>query len=1237
MTKKQTGRSKRVIRASGDGPPPTPSSTLSPAKGAGLPEKRTFYVTGIGASAGGLEALEQLFRHMPPDSGMAFVIVQHLDPSKHSSMAEIMSRLTTMPVQMAADGMKVAPDSVYLIPPDRDMGIRDGTLRLQEMTHARGLRLPVDFFLRSLARERGENAICIILSGTGSDGALGLRDIKAYLGTVFVQDPQTARYDGMPRSAIDTGLADFVMPPEDMPRKLREFVRHLSVNGHRVGTETGESAEPLQQVFASLRSTTGHDFSGYRQATIRRRLERRMSVNGIDTVAEYARFLEENESEPGALLKDILISVTSFFRDSEAFEALKEKLKELVKAKGAGSDLRAWVTGCATGGEAYSVAMVISECLEPGKRLQVQVFATDMNGDALNVARAGMYPENIAADVAPARLKRFFLRKEDSYQVQRELREMVSFASHDFIKDPLFSKMDLICCRNLLIYLESEVQKRLLPLLHHALRPGGILFLGPSETVGDATDLFTTLDRKWKIFQRKEVAVSPERLKFHSPFAMALRDPAPEPLAGNATRLPALAEKVFLDNYAPTFAVIDEKYRLVYVRGRTGKYLEIASGQPSLSIMEMAREGLRSDLSSVIYEATAEKKRVFREGVRVKHDGGFQTVNLTVVPLAERGIPPGLFMVVFQEVGVPSAVAEGGSGPAVGRGRRAARAEEELRNTRETLQSAIEQLEAANEELRSANEELQSNNEELQSTNEELDTSREELQSLNEEMSTVNAELSNTNELLARASDDLKNYLDRTDIAIIFLDESLNIRSFTPATAEVFSIRDIDIGRPVEEITSRLAYQSFVDDARTVLRTQTPRETEVQRKDGRWYNMRILPYLTVENVPAGLVVSFLDIDRQKQSIAGLAAANQEIMDSIKRLNDSTEKYRKLFEVMDQGFALAEIILDKDGKPRDYRLTEVNGAFSRMVGFPLENLPGRTARELAPDAEPRWLEVLGKVAMTGEPAHVSYYDERLGRHFEVDAYSPGKGHFARIFRDVTDRKKAEEIETKEEFIGLISHEMKTPLTVMLGGLHTLINDGEHLSAGDRVQLLRDAYIEAESLADTVNNLLEMTRAQADRTVLAREAVDVGKAAREMADRARRQHPKHRFVVQAEKIQCIDCDRTRIQLVMLNLLDNAAKYSPEGSVVRAFAKSKDGMIVVSVSDQGEGISPDDQARLFTSFERLGRDSAGTTGGTGLGLVVAKRLVEAHGGRLWVESDPGKGSTFSFTLPMDGQKPG
>jgi two-component system CheB/CheR fusion protein len=967
MAKKKEGVRKQAVKGKS---PQTPKAE-SPAR------EETFRIVGIGASAGGLEAIEQFFENMPSNKNIAFVIVQHLDPTGHSSMPQILSRFTRMPVKVATDSMPVEPNSIYLLPPNKSMGIQSGALYLQEPTRPPGLRLPIDFFFRSMAKEMGPDAICIILSGTGTDGTLGLRAIKAELGTVFVQDPESARYDGMPRSAIDTGLADFILKPSEMPEKLIQFVEHSMVNGAKFGVATEEALEPLKQIFAILRTRTGHDFSRYKQTTIRRRLQRRMSVNQISDVSKYATFLKENEDEIKALLKDLLISVTNFFRDPEAFEALKRQMKELIKLKPSGGDVRVWVAGCATGEEAYSVAIIVQECLdELDRHLLVQMYGTDIDVDALHIARMGKYPANIAADVTQNRLKRFFVKENDSYRVKNEIREAIVFAPQNFIKDPPFSRMDLICCRNLLIYLEADVQKRLLPLLHYALGPGGILFLGPSETTGESVDLFNSVDRKWKIYQRRERVVSAERLQFPAAFAPKALGTISESMpAISEAKIPELAEKIFLDSYAPTFAIIDEKYHLVYVRGRTGRYLEIASGQPAWSVLDMAREGLRTELASAIYRAAAERKKILHEGVRVKTDGGFQTLNLTVAPLTEPGIPPGLLIIVFQEVGPITEEVKARS--SVRGRRRIVELEDELRLTKENLQTTIEELEATNEELKSANEELQSNNEELQSTNEELDTSREELQSLNEELTTLNAEIQDKNDLLTKANDDLKNFLNRTDIAIIFVDDDLKIRSYTPATSDVFNMRDIDVGRPLGDITSRLDYQSVVSDAQEVMRTMQPKEMEVQRKDDHWYKMRILPYLTAQNVISGLVMSFLDIDDQKKAANKLADMNQQLEDLARFPQENPSPVLRV---------------KKDGT-----ILFANAACSLLLSFKCEQ--GRVLPQ-------QYQKLAAKVLETGESQVIE--TDGKGLTFTLNFVPIVKSGYVNIYGDdITARKKAKE--------------------------------------------------------------------------------------------------------------------------------------------------------------------------------------------------------------------------------------
>ena len=1191
-------------------------------------EQQPFRIVGIGASAGGLEALEQFFNHMPIDSGMGFVIVQHLDPARHSAMPEILTRLAKIPAHEAKHGMKVVPNAIYLIPPNKNMVIENGTLQLQETSRIPGLKLPIDLFLRSLASDKGPDAIGIILSGTGGDGTLGLTSIKSESGTVFVQDPKTARYDGMPLSAINTGLVDFIMPPEEMPRRLMEFVGSSISNGSRTDVHLEEVQEPLHQVFAVLRTNTGLDFSQYKTTTIHRRLQRRMSVNQIGDVSTYARFVKENPDEAKALVKDILISVTRFFRDPKAFDALKVSLKALIRDRSEDGELRVWVAGCATGEEAYTVLAVLSECLEDlGKHLSVQLYATDIDAAALNIARAGVYPANIVADVGSGRLRRFFTKQGDSYRIKKEIREMVVFAPHNLIKDPPFSKMDLICCRNLLIYLKRDLQKRLMPVLHYAIRPGGILFLGNSESVGEYTDLFTVLDKKSNIYQRREVAIGPDRMRFALAVPASFRGPVAEKaMAAAEPKISEVTEKIFLDNYAPTFAVVDERQRLVYVRGRTGRYLEIASGQPSLSIVEMAREGLRKELALAIHRATSEKREVVVEDVRVRYNGGLQTISLTVAPLAVHGMPPGLLMVVFQEIGQ---VVETGrvAKPGIKSQKRVAELEEALNLTRESLQATIEELEAANEELRSANEELQSNNEELQSTNEELDTSREELQSVNEELLTVNAELQVKNELVTEANDDLKNFLNRTDIAVIFLDEDLKIRRHTPAAIEVFNIREIDAGRPLGDVTSKLAHSRVIQDSQEVLRTLLPREREVQRHDGHWYSMRISPYLTAQNVVSGLVMSFLDINEPKK-----------VSESLRETSDYLENLLS--------HANAPIIV---WNPQ-LKITRFNQAFERLAGRSASQVLGKKVDILIPKATRD--EALAKIHRTvdnGEHLeaveipiqHVDGSIRTVLLNSAAIFNADGNAVLATIAQgqDITDRKQMEvalklrnsEIEAINEeleaFDYSVSHDLKAPLRSIEGFAGALSEDYADRLDDEGKDYLRRVTEASHRMGQLIDGLLQLSGGA--RAGIRWRKVDLTKIAKQIAGELQEAEPERsaEFVI-APRLVAYG-DSALLRTALQSLLGNAWKFTSKRSRPRIeFGRKKeDGLRVYYVKDNGVGFDMAHVDKIFNVFQRLHRTDSFP--GMGIGLATVRRIIKRHGGRVWAEGKTGRGATFYFTL--------
>jgi len=826
-------------------------------------------IVGIGASAGGLEALEQFLRHVPEGCGMAFVIVQHLDPTHKGILPELLQRTTGMAVFQARDRMRVKPDCVYVIPPNKDMSILHGVLHLFEPTAPRGLRLPIDFFLRSLAEDQQELGIGVILSGMGSDGTMGLRAIKENAGVVLVQEPASARFDSMPRSAIDAGLADLVAPAEELPVKIIEYLRHARVltRTERPLEEKDQSA--LEKVLILLRAKTGHDFSLYKKTTMYRRIERRMGIHQIDRIAAYVRYLQENSQELELLFKELLIGVTNFFRDPAAWEQLKgEFIPALLAGRTAGGVLRAWSSGCSTGEEAYSLAIAFKETLEqlkPRENFTLQIFATDLDRDAIDKARQGVYPANIAADVSPERLRRYFIQEGSGYRVGKEIREMVTFATQNVIMDPPFTKLDILICRNLLIYLTPELQKKLLPLFHYSLNPGGILFLGSAETVSTFTDLFTPLNTKSRLFRRRESVLPAEPVAFPSSFVPALPGvPKELTMMKPAANLQSLADQLLLQHFSPPAVLVNDKGDILYISGRTGKYLEPAAGKANWNIFAMAREGLRFDLGSAFQKAVRHREAITLKGLKVGENGGTQTVDVTVQAIEEPEALRGMVMIVFTAVATPpEKKATGRSRSSASDNTRVLELEQELQQVREELQTTREEMQSSQEELKSTNEELQSTNEELQSTNEELTTSREEMQSLNEELQTVNAEQQSKMDELSRMNNDMRNLLNSTEIVTVFLDNDLHVRRFTTGANRLFKLIPGDVGRPLSDIASDLLYPGMTEEAREVLRTLVFSEKQIAATDGRWFSVRIMPYRTMEDVIGGVVITFADITAAK--------------------------------------------------------------------------------------------------------------------------------------------------------------------------------------------------------------------------------------------------------------------------------------------------------------------------------------------------------------------------------------
>ena len=835
--------------------PPTLSSTTETS----LPA-----IIGIGASAGGLEALERFLSHIPVGSGLAVVVIQHRDPAYKGLLPELLQRVTYMKVAQAGNHMPIKPDCVYVIPANKDLSLLHGKLHLLDPIAPRGLRLPIDIFFRALAEDQRDRAIGVILSGMGSDGTLGLHAIKENAGLSLVQDPATAKFDAMPRSAIDAGLADIVAPAEELPARIMAYLKHAPQG---MLADPGpilelKSQSALEEIIVLLRGRTGNDFSQYKKNTLYRRIERRMRLHQIDAIASYVHYLRENSQELDLLFKELLIGVTNFFRDPAVWETLKTTtIPALLAENPGGKAMRAWVPACSTGEEAYSLAIVFKEALEairPQGRFSLQIFATDLDEDAITKARIGLFPGNIATDVGAARLSRFFVAEDNGqYRISKEIREMVIFASQNIIMDPPFTRLDIISCRNLLIYLNAELPKKLIPLFHYALLSKGILILGNSETIGSSTQFFTVLDNKGRLYQRMDIPFAQMEVDFPTRyFNMSPPTMAEEcKMLSPEFSLQALADQLLLQHFAPAAVLINANGDILYINGRTGKYLEPASGKANWNIHAMAREGLRHELASALKKAVQKKEPVTVEGLKVDS----HTVNLTVQPIDKPGPLRGHVIVVFNDVLTVS------TGKTLHRASGATQKAllAELQQAREEIQSLREEMQTSQEKLKSANEELQSTNEELQSTNEELTISKEELQSLNEELHTVNAELQSKVEDVSSINNDMKNLLNSTEIATVFLDNALHVRRFTTHSTHLFKLIPSDVGRPLSDIVTELDYPSLQQDAQEVLRSLVFVEKLVSARNGRCFKVRIMPYRTQNNIIAGVVMTFIDISDLK--------------------------------------------------------------------------------------------------------------------------------------------------------------------------------------------------------------------------------------------------------------------------------------------------------------------------------------------------------------------------------------
>ena len=1215
-----------------------------------------FPVVGIGASAGGLPALLRLFEQMPANNGMAFVVVLHLSPKYESNADQLLQRATRMPVLQVLESVKIEPNHVYVIAPSKQLTMMDGSLTVAEMQRPRGQHIAIDAFFRTLAEAQRERAVALVLSGTGGDGAVGIARIKEAGGVIIVQHPGDAEHDGMPLTAIGTGLVDFVLPVVEMPQKLVDLWRNASTielppagpDGAPASavTELDESADAelaLQRVLGMLRAQTGHDFRQYKRATVLRRIERRMQVRAVNSLPEYLRLLEADAGENKLLLNDLLIGVTNFFRDREAFDTIERDIMPILfRDRKASDEVRAWVAGCATGEEAYSLAMLMADqAALVAHPPNYQVFASDIDEHAIAIARAGLYPTSIVTDVAPARLRQYFARDENRYQIRKGVRDRILFAVHNLLRDPPFSRIDLISCRNLLIYLNRDIQQRVLETFHFALKPGGYLFLGSSESADSVDELFVAVDKKNRIYRsRASVRTLPYHRGHHAAPAH-LNLPEPRHLAAAARRQTSLADvhQRALAQFAPPSVVIDLDHNIVHMSDRAAHYMRLIGGEPSRDILALVLPELRIDLRSALYQVQNSGVSVEGRQVSMVRNGRPSIVSVTVRPFHDDEANQDFLLVMFSEV-ERSLDKEGAEGHGGGDDVVLSQLEAELQRKKQQLQETIEHAEVSNEELRAANEELQAINEELRSATEELETSKEELQSVNEELITVNYELKLKVEETGKANDDLNNLIASTDIATIFVDSAMRIKRSTPRAADIFSIIPSDLGRSLLDLTHRLDYNELADDVALTFNTLRMVEREVRSHDGRYYIVRLLPYRTTEDRIEGAVMTFFDITGRREAEEKLRAGEAR----MRLVAESTKDY-------------AIITMDRDGC-----VTSWNRGAERMFGYREDEVAGRNLDFLflpeerergAPADEMELARREGRAI--NEHWHVRKDGSQLFCSGEITQIENGEySGYAMIARDETsrmrhEREREQTLSTeqrgrsdaenaaalKDEYLAVMAHELRHPLN--------LININVELLA--RLPELREVPAVARSAgairnavvsqAKLIDDLLDMSRARTGKLTMAMAPFDLMPLVQEAVDAVRAAPGSGDVAITLDVMDaplCVTADNVRIEQSLMNLLSNAVKFTPPGGsiAVRLAADSEEARI--DVTDTGQGIASDQLPRVFEMFAQSASVTTRAKGGLGIGLALVREIVTLHGGRVEAFSEGlGKGARFTVWLPL------
>ncbi|SOY63842.1 Putative chemotaxis methyltransferase protein; contains Methylesterase domain (CheB), Methylase of chemotaxis methyl-accepting proteins domain (CheR), signal transduction histidine domain (NitrB), signal receiver (Rec) domain [Cupriavidus taiwanensis] len=1222
-----------------------------------LPSQLAFPVVGIGASAGGIEALIEIFEGLPSTTGAAYVLVIHLSPDHASHLADLLQARTSMRVQQVTASMPIEANQVYVIAPNHNLTMVDGYLRVSPQERGRNRSTAnIDLFFRSLAEAHHQRAVSIVLSGAGSDGSVGLTRVKELGGIAIAQEPEDAEYSSMPRAAISTGMVDFIVRASDIPQRLIDLwsaASHirlpLAIDDAEPAanpTPHSESSErALREIMVILRSRTSHDFRHYKRATVLRRIERRLQVNGLADLQQYRDYLHLHPDETPALLQDMLISVTNFFRDKEAFDALRTQvLPQLFENRAEGEVIRAWTPGCATGEEAYSLAMLLQEAsAHTPEQVSFQVFATDIDERAVAIARNGLYPEPITNDIEPARIRQFFTKDASHLRVRKELRERVLFALHNVLSDPPFSRLDLVCCRNLLIYLDRDAQADILRTFHFALRPGGYLFLGNSEAADSVSNLFSVVDKKARIY-RANVAV---RADAPMPLAMAGTTAARAPVsvlqpAGKRKFSFGDLHQRLIEQHAPPSVLVSRESEIVHLSDRAGRFLQYVGGEPSHNIIAVVRPELRLELRTAIYQALQTNHSVEARRVQLERDGKHFFVNMTARPVHDAEANGDFVLVLFDEVEDSMSAAPAGQ-PGEERDPMIAQLERELQRTKEQLQATIEQSETSTEELKASNEELQAINEELRSATEELETSKEELQSINEELTTVNAELKAKVEETGKINDDLQNLITANDIGTVFVDRSMCIKRFTPRATDVFSIIPSDIGRSLLDITHRLEYDKLADDAAEAFDSLRLIEREVRSNDGRWYLARFLPYRTTEDRIDGAVLSFIDITSRR-------AAEERLREGEKRMNivaESTRDYA-IITFDDQGRVNswntgAERIFggseaDMLGLPAEVLYTPED----RAAGVPQEEMA--QARMYGRVEEDRWhvrkdgsrfrttgvLSRLDKGGVSGFAKIMRDLDELALTRIATRTGRPGDGASVPGYESMDGR--AERL--RDEFLAVVSHELKHPLNLISASAE-LISRSPDARGSDVIQraaaTIRRTVM---SQAHIIDDLLDMSRLRTGKLSIAHAPLDwsevVARVCSAIEEEVARKQITLERALPARPVM-IDADLTRIEQIVWNLVSNAIKYTSAGGAITVSLQQAHGKGVLEVRDTGAGIDAQSLPHIFDMF-RQGAAPSARKGGLGIGLSLVRELVTVQGGVVRAESEgQGKGALFTVSFPL------